>query len=458
MAIEQVIVPYSPSYNFGVGADLATGGPRGKVVDGSATAVAGAAGSTTTFQVRRIQSTEELEESLGIHVEASGGCGCFSASASFDYAKKSKVQSSSLFMLITAQVDLAILSIDDPILTADAAALNDRPDVFANRYGNMFVRAIGRGGRFVGLLRVNCSDSTEAEHIAASIQGSYGLLNAAADTSFDSVRRNTKSEIYCDFFSAGGPTDLNISDPSNPKEMLDCINRFLESFTSHPEDVAKPYWVALAPTTVARGALPLDVATIQNAQDILMNCAKARSRTMDKLNLLEYILQNEALYDLSQESAKIGVVKAIRDFQSDHGVIADCATLAIRTPAQAEMPVTYATNKGLVYPSGTLPDPLPTLKAGKVVSVPDFSGCQSWSACNELAVRSGLVAQQQFADMPSGDKFKIINVNPVRDTPVQEGSVVTIVTQRTRIRYGQHSETFERNVPYLARARAALRG
>lgn len=93
MAIGQVTVPYVRGYDFGVGADLATGSPMGKVVNAAASPVDEAGGATVNFQVQRIQSTEELEQALGIDAEASYGCGAFGAgiSARFSFAKKAKI-------------------------------------------------------------------------------------------------------------------------------------------------------------------------------------------------------------------------------------------------------------------------------------------------------------------------------------------------------------------------------
>src|SRR5262249_38505091 len=122
MAIGQVTVPY---IDFGVGADLGMGSPMGKVVVGPATPVERAAGATINFQVHRIQSAEELEKALGTDAEASYGSGSFGAnvSARFFYAKRTKIHSSSLFMLVTGHVELEFLSIDDPVLSKDAQAL-----------------------------------------------------------------------------------------------------------------------------------------------------------------------------------------------------------------------------------------------------------------------------------------------------------------------------------------------
>jgi hypothetical protein len=49
MALVQVTVPYRDGYDYGVGADLATGSSMGKVVGGAFSGVEDAVGATTKF-------------------------------------------------------------------------------------------------------------------------------------------------------------------------------------------------------------------------------------------------------------------------------------------------------------------------------------------------------------------------------------------------------------------------
>jgi hypothetical protein len=65
MPLQQITVPYRPGYEFGIGADLATGSPKGLAVLGDPTLVHAAPGNISDLVIRRIQSTEELEDSLG---------------------------------------------------------------------------------------------------------------------------------------------------------------------------------------------------------------------------------------------------------------------------------------------------------------------------------------------------------------------------------------------------------
>ncbi|RWO22126.1 PASTA domain-containing protein [Mesorhizobium sp.] len=434
MAIGQVTVPYRPGYAFGVGADLATGSPMGKVVSAPETAVPRAAGATINFQVHRIQSTEELEQALSIEAEASYGSGSFGAnvSARFSYAKKAKIQSSSLFMVVTTRVELAFLSIDDPALSENAQTLVSRPEDFKARYGNVFVRGIGRGGLFVGTIRMETESAEESQEIAGELKGSYGLFSAEIKAKFAEIQSKHRTSTFIDMYHEGGPIDLHISDLTNPLELLDNANRFLDSFNTDPDKFAVPYFVTLAPIAIAKGPLPPNSAELEHAQDVLVACSKARSRLLDKINLLDYILDNTSRFEFTGGADRTAVQKALDDFQVDLDLVADCASTAIRSPAQAAMPATYAKNIGSAYPRAELPV-LPVPKGGKMVAVPDFAGYKSWVECNEAATRAGLVAQQTLATIEPGDVFRVLSVSPPAGTSVPEGSVVTIVTQPTKV-------------------------
>jgi|GEM_PF-2028775 hypothetical protein len=443
MAIGQVTVPYIPGYDFGIGADLATASPLGKVVTGAETTVQGSGGSTITFEVQRIQSTEELERALGIDAEASYGSGSFGAnvSARFSYAKKTKVQSSSLFMLVTTRVDLAFLSIDEPVLSQDAQGLVSNPEAFKARYGNMFVRGIGRGGLFVGSMRIDTQSSEESLDIAAELKGSYGLFSAELKGKFSEVQSKHKTSTFINMYHEGGPTDLQIKDLTDPLQLLENASLFLDSFKTDPDKYAVPYFVTLAPVAIAQGPLPPNSVDIEHAQDVLVACSKARSRNLDKINLLDYILDNQSRFEFTGGADPNSLQTALDDFQSDLELVADCASLAIRSPEQAAFPAIHGTNVGSIYPKAKLPV-LPVPKAAKMVAVPNVLGCKNWDECNQAIVNAGLVAEQAHASIEPGEVFKVLDVSPLAGTNVPEGSVVRIVTQPAKVIVSNDSQVF----------------
>jgi len=381
MAQTQVSVPIRDGYNFGVGVDLLSGAPMNKAVRNDViNSVAGAEGATVNFIVQRIQTTHDLEQSLGISAEASYGSPSFGAgvSARFAFAKSAKIQSSSLFMTITATVKLKVTSIDAPVLTPEAAAVADRPDIFAQRFGNCFVRSMERGGLFIGVLRVDTSTSAESESIDSELKGSYGLFSADAKLKFEKVEKNYNSDVYVQMYHEGGPVGLQIDDPTDPLALLNNANLFLNSFSTNPEQVAVPYLVTMAPMTIATGPLPLNEIDLGHAQDVMRFCAARRSILLDQLNLLQLVVDQPSRFDFSNGSQLTAIAAAAAATQSDLDLISSCASAAIDSPANAKMPTDYATANGKRFPSAVMPTVMPVGRPRPVdpvaVSVPNLCG------------------------------------------------------------------------------------
>lgn len=368
MPIGQITTPYRPGYDYGVGADLASGSPMNTVVEPNADTVADAGGATVGFEISRIHTTSELESKLGINVEASYGCGSFGAGISgrFNFARDAKIQSSSLFMAITANVELAFNSIDRPALTAESAEVANRSDVFSARYGNMFVRGIGRGGLFIAVMRIDTSTSDESQSISAELEGSYGLFSAEASVKLDRIQRDYRSEIAIKVYREGGPIDLAIDNINDPSELLAMLRKWLTAFQENPAANAKPYYVTLAPTTIANGPIPPNQIELQHAQDIIMLCARNRSRLLDRLNLMDYIIANPSRYDFPAPLTVAEIAKASNGFQADLDLIARTASQAINDPTRAVTPAVFAQENGESFPQGIEPAELPTLKAGEL--------------------------------------------------------------------------------------------
>jgi hypothetical protein len=429
MAIRQITVPWTPGYDIGVGADLASGSPMNSPVKPDATPVDRAGGANIDMQIQRIHSTEDLEKALGIDVEASYGSAAFGSgvSARFSFAQKSKVQSSSLFMSVTARIELAFQSIDAPHLTDAAVKAAENPELFEQQYGNMFVRGLGRGGLFVGVLRVDTGSSEESLEISAELEGSYALFSASASPKFTDVQKKYKNEVFVRQYQEGGPGDLRIDDPSNPLELLENANKFLDSFAKTPDEVAVPYSVILAPTTIAIGGpTPPNAAQIQQAQDVLIYCAKRRSVFLDHLNLLDFISDNPGKFTFTAETPIESIRAAAKTLQVDLDLIADCASAAINDRASAKRPELYAQENGTTFPTAILPDPLPVAKASVgTVEVPDFSVCTTEASCRDMAAASKLAVT--FTSTGAEGAFQVLGFDPPKGSPVDVGSTVTIM-------------------------------
>lgn len=370
MTLRQITIPWARGLDLHVGVDLSSGSPMNKVVTGEASTVDNAGGAVVDFQVQRIQSTDELQRAVGLDVEASLGAGMFGANVSdaFKFVRESRVQQSSLFLTVTATVQLGFLSIDEPALTEAATKVVGNSDLFASRFGNMFVRGLDRGGVFVGVLHVDTRTSEEAQSIANELKGSYKLFSASAQTKFSETLKSHNVQVRVRMWHIGGPVDLSIGDLDDPVQLLIAANSFLKGFKDDPGGVSRPYSVTLAPTSIALGPVPPNEAEVEHAQDVLAFCAKRRAVLLDQLNLVSFIIDNSSSYDFGPTSVSLDEIRtASANFQTDLDTISACATRAISDPAKAVMPADYAKEQGVAYPTGVLPTPLPTPNAQSMV-------------------------------------------------------------------------------------------
>jgi hypothetical protein len=368
MSLVTVQIPHQKTLDFGIGVDSNTTSPMNKVVEGEISGVIGADAAKAGFHISRIQSTHELETVLKIDVNASYGSVAFGAGVAdrFSFAARSKIQTSSLFMVITAEVELATHSIDEPRLTANAATMADNPQMFGVRFGDMFVRAIGRGGLFVAVLKIETSDEQSTKDISNKLSGSYGMFSADAEVKFSEVRRDFQCDIEVQVYHEGGPVDLVMDKIDDPVLLFGLLKTWLKSFADEPEKAAVPYFAVLAPTAIANGPLPPNAAETEHAQDVLVNCARQRSAIMDSMNLMDAIIAAPARYSFTPPITMADVRAASAGYQADLDTVAAAASAAMNHPASAKMPADFAAEHGRPFPKGIRPEPIPALNVGEL--------------------------------------------------------------------------------------------
>jgi hypothetical protein len=382
MALQNIVVPHIRGYDFGVGVDRLSGTPMNQVVQPTPSPPMGASGTTHSFDVSRISSTSDLQKKLGIDIEASGGCAAFGASASarFNYMQESTVHSSTLFMAITATIQLADLSIDESVLAGPASEVVHDPELFTGRYGDMYCRACSRGGLFIGLMRVETFDSSEANSIEAELKGSYGFFSAEATTNFSSVETQHNVNVFCSIHSEGGPA-IRIQHPDNPAELLDLANTWMTAMQQDPDHNAVPYEWTLSPVTIAEGPRPLNAAQVEHAQDVLQFCAQERTELLDQINMLDWYRDHADKYDWTTTSVtRDAIAVAAKAAQTDLDVVARCASAAIDDAAKATMPATFAAAQSppILYRATPVPSPMPATKFQNQIPVVSLVGLKAW--------------------------------------------------------------------------------
>ncbi|CAN7568586.1 hypothetical protein LJR231_004178 [Phyllobacterium sp. LjRoot231] len=142
-----------------------------------------------------------------------------------------------------------------------------------------------------------------------------------------------------------------MGDISNPAELYWMMQDWLKSFQDDPGRNAKPYYVTLAPITIANGPMT-------------PNSAKHRSRIIDGMNLMEFIIQNPTRYEFVAPTTLTDIVKAFQGYQVDLDLVAAAASAAINDVTKALTPADFAMKIGTTYPQGMEPSPMPTLEKG----------------------------------------------------------------------------------------------
>lgn len=374
---DQINTPHINGYDFGIGVNYATGGPKNLAAIGAISTVQGAGGDAVRFRVQRVHTTRDIEQLLEINVEGGYGVPAFSASARFDFARSAKVQSSSLIMTVFAKVERAFRQIDDVDLSEEAVAVADQPTLFENRFGNMFVRGIVTGGLFIGYFRIDTGSAELSDRISAELSGSYGLFSAEADAKFEKVQRDFQRDLTIDMYHEGGPVDLQLSSINEPLELIRNVNLFLSSFQERPDEVARPYSVTIAPLAIANGPAPLNEIDLQHAQDVLVFCARRRTNMVDRLNVFQHIVDRPDKFDFSNGADLSELRSAAEALQFDLELIARCASRAMNKPGEAAFPDVFAKAEGTAFPQAFEPDVLPTPKPIQVLApnaMPNFIG------------------------------------------------------------------------------------
>jgi hypothetical protein len=167
--------------------------------------------------------------------------------------------------------------------------------------------------------------------------------------------------------------------------------KWLTSFRDDSERNALPYSATLAPMTIAKAPPPPNEAEISHAQDVLVLCAKMRSRILDNFNLVNFVTDNAWRCEFTDPVTAADFIKASNGYQSDLDVVADCAALAMRDVSGAKTTADYARERGIVFPQGFVPSPMPVFKSGQAIplAAPNFVG-MAVDAAAALAERFGV--------------------------------------------------------------------
>lgn len=404
-------IPYAPDMGVGKGYNLLIGDALpSPAVTGTLVAVEAAGGQEVTAKIVRIDDLATLRSSLGVGVDASGSYGSLSGSVKVDFAESSEFSQYSKYLLVRVTVRNATLTFDDPKLTADASELiqNDNPVRFRERFGDVFLSGIERGGEYFALYQISGYDEAEKQSVAVAIQASFEAVVASADlqTKIATAKETSKShlDVSTRVFQQG-------SIDTTPQSVDEIMARAKSFPPSVAGELAYPYAMLVEEYRSLKlpsdSFNPLDIA---NQQQVLADLELKRLDFLTLRNNIHYILKQPAAFegaDLPTLQTWLTEVSAALSTLHDQAVA--CAKDATRceyTPLDAGLYPLPRLKPAEVLPAGPIPFPIAV--------------GMDWRAAVEICRVSGLTYDDNYREQELTTVAWDQDGNPVPVYPVEQ--------------------------------------
>jgi hypothetical protein len=247
--------------------------------------------------------------------------------------------------------------------------------------------------------------------------------------------RSENASLWSDAYWEGGQVR---SDPKTPEGLLACLHEWLDTVEAHPVS----YTVSLAPYIIARGPQPPNEEDLEHQRDVLKICARMRSQAIDRLNLIEYMMDPLHASEFNFEPGGPDLAKLHAAISTDLDIIAAAASWAVDHPKEALEPEAFArdpAHKGLAGYEFTLLPPNMPKHDGAIVTVPDFSDASTEDLVKQLAGTKQLKYLLTYDNHLGGindqfaANFKIVDQNPGRGLPVTAGTTVKLTAHKLSV-------------------------
>jgi len=427
-------LPFKGGMSIGVGINSVTGKLVSKGVTFSDPKPSvGDTGQRVFKDMMVVNTFQDLQESLGIDVNASASYGLFSADDKFNYTKNSKYNSKSTYAVARCIVHNPPLSIDDAKLKDEAGNLltQGNDNEFADVYGDCFVRGIFSGGELYTIFQFDSNDSSEQTSVSNSFSGSVSGLAAGGSLSVDvntqKAIQNRSTKITLTQIQIGGSGmdfSLNIGQALASSDPATAMIQSISNLMDHFAEIVKGNPVAAS--VIVQPYTSLLLPKKPNFEDLLLRktcldqvAANYQSR-LTLLNDLTFISLNPDKFDGLPED---GVLKSWIDFFSNQITnllkgasscvddIKQCVVPALDTPAD------FSKFSKIVRKNG------PAL-----VKVPAVVGMDSAQAQSQIkAAGFTPVVQFEVTSDAKADFSKISRTSPTADQLAALGSNVILI-------------------------------
>lgn len=435
MPISSAEVQYRNGYEYGMGVVASTGMRANLMAEGAVTGFQNAEGGLGELKIIRIEATSDLEDALNVSASASAGIGLFSASARFDFAKSCQVHSHSMNLLVAHKCQFGFEQIDNPTLTGPAREVINRPEVFQQRYGELFCAGFATGGLFFGVLQIEYTSEQSKQSIDAAISGSYGLaFSVEASMRLQQALAQTRSSVSVQMYNEGGSLRGHTR-PMTPEELLAAHAAWFGSLVG--EDgrgtaLRKPYQALVLPASICEGPMPPNAQDLETQRAVLVRCALLRSQTLDLLNTLSYLTLKPDRFEFGPSTLSTNEVSALRSqVAGDLAQINRAASNAINDPAKATDPENIPTQGAYTFaaiPSDRLPRP----KGADLTQVPNLSGISTAEAAQQKITEARLKLHIVENTTAAEGAFAVLQQSPPAGFSVPTDSLVTIIIPKLK--------------------------
>ena len=323
-----IVMPWLPGMNAGVGYDSISLAVKGN---------AAAASSDLSFKpvvnrsqsfsssILRIETTEQLNNSLAISASVSGSYGVFSGSASSNFVRTSSVNTYSIYFLINSFVSNSEMQITSYAI--EDAALLLAPDDFRGKYGDYFVQGVITGGSLMALLQLDTLTREIKEEVSAKLESSYdGAFSItgkfSTDVSTASSFKGVNLSVFVKQIGGSGST-VNLDTVEGLLEAVVNLPKTVEINANNMYAILKPYSLL---QNAPAGKDDINLAALNLLRDTLTTVFTRAKTILDAVNYAltpgnrsQFNQTDAELETIQQNMTNVvsAVLKASADLQSN---------------------------------------------------------------------------------------------------------------------------------------------
>ncbi|OWK20234.1 hypothetical protein AJ88_31925 [Mesorhizobium amorphae CCBAU 01583] len=218
------------TFGIGHGFNPVTGQFYRPCIDNPKTAEEKSGNKTETYQIKRINSSSEIRDSLNLNAYAATFGGAYKVSSSVGKLITNGLKTDSAYFSVRVRVTGADQTISEDIsISSNGKKALAVSEAFFKKYcGDSFVSSVRGGGEFFALVTLQNVTEDQAKDFEASLQASYG--NSRIDASYKQAweKLRTESNLTVEISQSGALGD-SMKSLTDVEGLLDYARTFPKS-------------------------------------------------------------------------------------------------------------------------------------------------------------------------------------------------------------------------------------